>query len=70
MCDEFVGVGLTGSIGRPAPLTSSETDACQCWVTAPQLALSVPAPHTHINTHTHTLSASLPDVTVLDIGGQ
>ena len=66
MCDEFVGISSWDSIGRLAPLTSSETDACQRWVTAPRLALSVPPPHTP----THTLSASLPDVTALDNGRQ
>lgn len=43
-----------GSIDELAPLTSSETDACQVLLTAPRLALSVPT--LHIHTYKHTLS--------------
>lgn len=51
-----------GSIDELAPLTSSETDACQVLLTAPRLALSVPTLHTHTHIQTHSVA--------LESGGQ
>lgn len=51
-----------GSIDELAPLTSSETDACQVLLTAPRLALSVPTLHIHTHTYKHTVA--------LESGGQ
>lgn len=62
MCDKLIRVKLMGSIDELAPLTSSETDACQVLLTAPRLALSVPTLHIHTHTYKHTVA--------LESGGQ
>lgn len=59
MCDKLIRVKLMGSIDELAPLTSSETDACQVLLTAPRLALSVPTLHIHTHTHIQTHSVAL-----------